>query len=159
MEKPYLSILVHVMFSTQSEMKVIKAWMETRLYSYIQATARRFGVTIIAIGGTSDHLHMLLKCPPNLSLSFVMQKLKGISSKWMNDTFYRRQRIFKWQKGYTAFSVGYEDKSRVIRTINTQKERHSEMSYSEELQQYLDKSQVFNKRFFPVKMGLFNPEE
>jgi putative transposase len=159
MEKAYLSIMVHVMFSTESEMKLIKPWMETRLYAYIEATARRFGVTVVAIGGTEDHLHMLLKCPPNLSLGFIMQKLKGISSKWINGAFYRRQRIFKWQKGYTAFSVGYEDKTRIIRYINTQKERHRQMSYSEEHQQLLEKSQIYHKRFFPVKMGTFKPEE
>ncbi|TVR32664.1 MAG: IS200/IS605 family transposase [Balneolaceae bacterium] len=152
MEKTYSRIYIHFFFGTKNSQKLIKPEIEKRLWSYIGAIGKRMGVKPIAIGGHQDHLHLLLSVPPNLSVSFIMQKLKASSSKWMNDTFYQQPRKFRWQPGYYAFSVGYSQKQRVVDYIRNQKQRHKTISFEEECRMFLDRHQVELKKTQPVKM-------
>jgi REP element-mobilizing transposase RayT len=141
MKKTYSKMQIHFIFGTRNRENLIRPHMEKRLWSYIGAVGRRMGIKPIAIGGTSDHLHLLLSIPPNLSVSFVMQKLKSISSKWMNDTFYPHNRKFRWQKGYAAFSVGYSQIEKVEKYVRNQKKRHLNLSFDDELTLILEKSE------------------
>jgi len=146
MKKTYSKIQIHFIFSTKNRENLIRPHIEKRLWSYIGAVSRRMGIKPIAIGGTSDHLHLLLSVPPNLSVSFVMQKLKSISSKWMNDTFYPQFRNFRWQQGYAAFSVGYSQMEKVEKYVRNQKKRHQNISFDDELTLILEKSEPIIKK-------------
>ena len=55
----------------------------------------------LAIGGASDHVHVLLSLPSTLSIAKAMQLLKGNSSKWLRETF-QKMHSFAWQEGYGA---------------------------------------------------------
>jgi len=139
MKKTYSKIQIHFIFSTKNRENLIRPHIEKRLWSYIGAVSRRMGIKPLAIGGTSDHLHLLLSVPANLSVSFIMQKLKSISSKWMNDTFYPQFRNFRWQQGYAAFSVGYSQMEKVEKYVRNQKKRHHNLSFDDELTLILEK--------------------
>ena len=56
---------------------------------------------MLAIGGTEDHVHLVMALPPKLSLAHAIAAIKANSSKWMNETGH----LFAWQDGYGAFSV------------------------------------------------------
>lgn len=142
MKKTHSQIYIHFIFSTKKRENLILPHIEKRLWSYIGAVSRRMGINPIAIGGTSDHLHLLLSIPPNLSVSFIMQKLKSISSKWMNDTFYPQYRKFRWQSGYSAFSIGYSQKEKVVTYIQNQKKRHLKLSFVDEMKLFLEKFEI-----------------
>ena len=146
MKKTYSKIQIHFIFGTKNRKKLISSHMEKRLWSYIGAVSRRMGIKPIAIGGTSDHLHLLLSVPPNLSVSYVMQKLKSISSKWMNDTFYPQFRDFRWQAGYSAFSISHSQKEKVEKYIRNQRKRHRNLSFDDELKMILEKFDSVNKQ-------------
>lgn len=139
MKKTYSKMQIHFIFGTKNRENLISPHIEKRLWSYIGAVSRRMGIKPIAIGGTSDHLHLLLSVPPNLSISFVMQKVKSISSKWMNDTFYPHKRKFRWQQGYAAFSVGYLQITKVEKYVRNQRKRHRNLSFDDELEMILEK--------------------
>src|SRR6056297_1253358 len=139
MKKTHSKIQIHFIFSTKNRENLIRPHIEKGLWSYIGAVSRSMGIKPIAIGGTSDHLHLLLSVPANLSVSFIMQKLKSISSKWMNDTFYPQFRNFRWQQGYAAFSVGYSQMEKVEKYVRNQKKRHHNLSFDDELTLILEK--------------------
>jgi putative transposase len=139
MANTYSAIYVHFMFSTKNRVKHISPKIEKRVWNYIAGIAKRMGIEPLMIGGTDDHVHLLLKLPPDLSISFVMQKLKSISSKWMNDTFYPQHRIFRWQAGYAAFGVSYRQVDKVKSYIQNQRLRHKAISTEEEFNLFLGK--------------------
>ena len=97
--------------------------------------ARDHTMKIKAIGGTENHVHILISLPSSISLSKAMQSLKGISSKWINDTFSLSQ-LFGWQKGYGAFSVGIRQINNTVRYIKNQKEHHLNQTFEEEFQSF-----------------------
>jgi REP-associated tyrosine transposase len=61
--------------------------------------------------------------------------IKGGSSKWINDHLTRR--LFDWQDGYAAFSIGVSQLQNTIRYISNQERHHAKMNFAEELQKML----------------------
>jgi len=59
---------------------------------------------------SKDHMHLLVSSPPHLSVSEMMQKIKGRSSRMLQQEFphfgkrYWGQHL--WARGYFALSVG-----------------------------------------------------
>ena len=82
------------------------------------------GCRVGAIGGIEDHVHVLVRYPPAVSISALVKQIKGASSHLV------RQEVglggfFKWQGGYGAFSIAQRDVEMVRRYIHRQEEHHS----------------------------------
>jgi putative transposase len=90
----------------------------------------------IAVGGTEDHVHLLLSLPATISVSKAIQLIKGGSSFWINNTF-SAHRNFKWQEGYGAFSVSMSHVEDTISYINNQEEHHKVKTFKEEYAAFL----------------------
>jgi len=67
-------------------------------------------VEIIKGHVSKDHVHMLLSVPPHVSISKLMQSLKGRSSRKMMVEFSHLKREFwgrhLWARGYFACTTG-----------------------------------------------------
>ncbi|MCU1334178.1 MAG: transposase IS200-family protein, partial [Candidatus Angelobacter sp.] len=50
-------------------------------------------MTVFAVGGMADHIHILFRLPPALSLVRAVTLIKSNSSKWMRET----KKTFAWQ--------------------------------------------------------------
>lgn len=77
---------------------MIDAELENRLFPYLGGIARENRMKALAIGGTHDHIHVLLSLPATMSFAKAVQLIKGGSSKWVHDTF-AIHRTFAWQEG------------------------------------------------------------
>jgi putative transposase len=135
MSHTYVSDLVHCVFSTKERRNMIASDKQTQLWSYIGGIARKNGFKAVAIGGTGNHVDILLSIPATMTLAKAVQLLKGGSSKWMNDSDER----FEWQKGYGAFTVGISQQAHTIAYINAQAEHHQRRSFEEEFLAFLQK--------------------
>ncbi len=96
---------------------------------------------LLEIGGTDDHVHVLISLPATMSIAKAMQLLKGTSSKWIHETF-PIDRAFAWQEEYGAFSVSVSQLGKTQEYIQNQPERHKKMSFQEELVTLLAKHKV-----------------
>jgi len=147
MPHSYVSNLMHCTFSTKERYPMIDAELEARLFPYIGGIARENHMKALAIGGTPDHIHVLLSLPATMSFAKAVQLIKGGSSKWIHDTF-AKYRKFAWQDGYGAFSVSPSQLARTIAYINNQKEHHRKRSFKEEFIQLLDRHGIaYDKRY------------
>lgn len=88
----YTSNFVHCIFSTKERKPNIAAGRTAALYSYLGGIARSEGFTLVAAGGTANHVHLLVILPAGLSVATAVQKLKGSSSRWLG-------KEFAWQEG------------------------------------------------------------
>src|SRR5271166_5169351 len=132
----YTSTLFHVVFSTKERRALIKE--PEKLWAYIAGTARNLGYEPMAVGGTENHLHLLLRLPGHVAVAEAAQKLKANSSRWLgeNGTW------FGWQHGYGAFSVSPSNLEAVRRYVQTQPEHHRRHSFEDEFVALLVKSGV-----------------
>ena len=53
-----------------------------------------------------EHIHLLVSCPPNLSVSELVKRLKGRSSRKLLEEFGVLSRQFWGRRGYFAASSG-----------------------------------------------------
>jgi putative transposase len=125
MAHTYASNFIHCVFSTKDRRSSIPAARAAELFTYLGAIAGGEGFSLIAAGGTANHVHLLFVLPASHSLARAVQKLKGSSSRWMG-------RGFSWQEGYGAFSVSPSQVSVVKRYIQNQEEHHRKRNFEEE---------------------------
>lgn len=71
----------HLVFSTKYRRRVITRRVFEILRRSIRATAWTLGVSLVAIESDGDHLHLMLDYPPSRSLSEIVRRLKGASSR------------------------------------------------------------------------------
>jgi REP-associated tyrosine transposase len=121
MPHTYVSDLVHCVFSTKNRRRLIPAETQPELWSFIGGIARKNGFRALIVGGTEDHVHILLSLPAAMPLAKAVQLVKGSSSRWMNGT---HAKGFSWQEGYGAFTLGVSQKPRTIDYIKRQAEHH-----------------------------------
>src|SRR5271157_3546959 len=118
MAHTYTSALFHCIFSTKERRHLIRD--PQSLWRYIAGIGKAKNITIVAAGGTTNHLHLLIDLHPMKPLAKAMQEIKGNSSRWLNET----SRPFAWQEGYAALSVSQSQKQAVVRYIDNQAEHH-----------------------------------
>lgn len=102
---------------------------------------------MLAINGTSDHVHLLTGLHTTQSMSELMRDVKANSSRWINEKGFLKSR-FEWQEGYGAFSYAKSNVSSVIQYIARQKEHHLKMGFAEEYKRFLEKFEIeFDERY------------
>jgi REP element-mobilizing transposase RayT len=135
-------VLVHVVFSTKERANLIPDVSE--LCRYTTGIARAKKLTLLAAGGTSNHVHLLIALNPLLPLSKAVQEIKGNSSRWLREHGIR----FAWQEGYGAFDVSQSQKDVVAEYIGNQAEHHRKWSFEQEFTTLLRKSgSTYDRRY------------
>jgi putative transposase len=139
MSHTYVSALVHCVFSTKNRRDLIRPEVQADLWAYIGGIARKNGMKALTVGGTANHVHILLSLSSQMSLAKSMQLVKGASSRWMNES---HSDCFAWQEGYGAFTVGISQQSQAIAYIRSQREHHRKHSFEDEFVAFLTRHGV-----------------
>jgi len=127
---------VHLVFSTKGRAQMIRD--PKRMWSYLGGIAKNVKSTPLAIGGTQNHVHLLMTLPSEVSVAKLLNVLKSNSSKWMNEN----GSGFAWQRGYGSFSVSSSNLAAVTKYIETQEEHHKKWSFEQEFLSLLKKHNV-----------------
>ena len=137
MSHSHIRCLVHVVFSTAGRRPLIRQGMGECLHAYLGGIARENGMAGLAVGGVSDHVHVLLSLSRTVSVSKAVQLLEAGSSKWVNETFSELGR-FSWQEGFGAFSIGVAQRERTAAYIHARPEHDKRVSFAEEYRKFLE---------------------
>jgi len=129
-------VLTHCIWGTKGRLDLIPDVAE--MCRYITGITRAKSITLLAAGGTANHVHLLLAAPPTVALAKVMQEIKGNSSRWMN----KRGTKFAWQAGFGAFGVSPSQKQTLCQYIANQEEHHRKWTFEQEYATLLRKSGV-----------------
>jgi putative transposase len=132
----FTNCLIHFVWSTKDREPWLEASLRDRVWPYLGGVARENKMKALAIGGVSDHVHLLLVLPSTVSIAKAAQILKANSSKWMRESF-PRLRPFAWQEGYGAFSIGMSGVDATVKYIRTQQQHHRTRSFREEFRTML----------------------
>ncbi|MGH7964060.1 MAG: IS200/IS605 family transposase [Candidatus Binatia bacterium] len=141
------NLLYHIVFSTKLRVPMITESLEAELYRYMGGIIRGEGGILLAIGGVSDHVHLLVKCKPTIAVADMLRVLKANSSKWINEEKRGLQK-FGWQDGYGAFTVSQSQVPHVRRYIRDQKRHHHEANFQNEMKTLLERHGVeYDERY------------
>lgn len=131
MSQSYTNLLYHIVFSTKDRRPVIIGDAKSRLYDYLGGSIRRQGGIALAINGTADHVHLMVKLKPDKAVSAVLRDLKANASGWMHEVF-PDVKDFSWQRGYGAFTVSVSQLEKVQKYIADQEIHHAKRTYRDE---------------------------
>lgn len=100
----------HIVFTPKYRRKAIYNKLRSDIGRYLRRLCEYQDVEIIEANACSDHIHMLVKIPPKLSVSKFMGYLKGKSSlmifeEYTNLKYNYGNRHF-WAEGYFVSTVG-----------------------------------------------------
>ncbi|MBQ3749982.1 MAG: IS200/IS605 family transposase [Bacteroidales bacterium] len=137
----YTQIHIQTVFAVQNrDSMILNSWRD-RLYKYLIAIIQNNGHKVLAIGGMTDHIHILIGMRPSQSLSDLIKDVKGCSSKWINENRLSNG-WFSWQEGYGAFSYAKDDLPDVIRYIENQAEHHKQKNMVDEYKGLLEEFNI-----------------
>ena len=136
MARAYTKLLIHCVYSTKHRRKSIEH--PERVWDITREIARNLKVDIRAVGGTHDHVHLLLALPSNRNLADVLRELKANSSLILRE----ENRQFRWQDGYGAISVSPGAVPAVLRYIENQEEHHRDKSFEDEYLEMLNRAGI-----------------
>ena len=139
MSHTYISELVHCVFSTKNRRNLIPPEIQSDLWAFLGGIARKNGLKALVVGGTENHVHVLLSLTATMPLAKAVQLIKGASSHWMN---VNHTKDFAWQEGYGAFTVGISQKADTVAYIRSQADHHRKRSFEEEFVAFLKKHDV-----------------
>ncbi len=137
----YTKLIYHIIFSTKDREPLITPGLRDNLYSYIGGIIRAQEGMLHAIGGTPDHVHLVVRIKPDVSVSEIVRLVKANSSKWVNEQADRAGR-FGWQSGYGAFSVSFSQLPAVRKYVQDQEEHHRKKTFQEEYQEFLKRHDI-----------------
>ena len=147
MATTFTKILIHFIFSTKNRAPLIASEIEPLLHAYMIGIARNYDCWSIAMNGTQDHVHMLVSLGKQITVSHLMEEVKGDSSRWMNKEHPQTQ-LFRWQEGYAALSIGESGVEALKAYIAHQKQHHQCKTFQEELLEILKKYGVpYDERY------------
>jgi len=80
MAQTLTNVLLHVVFSTKHRLPSIVLGLKHDLLAYIGGIVRELGGKLLAANGTADHVHLLLRLPPRLTLADAVRVVKANST-------------------------------------------------------------------------------
>ena len=121
---------VHLVWTTKYRYRVLSAKIAQRVRELIRETCRELDTEIVKGHLSQDHVHLLLSIPPHLSVSKLVQYLKGKSSRKLQMEFkelrarYWGQHV--WARGYFCAAVGVVTEEAIKQYIENHKEEENQ---------------------------------
>ena len=131
MSQSLSKIYIHLVFATKGRADLLPLNHLGEIHAYIAETLNNNGCKAIAVGGTTNHVHILYVQSKSMSLSDTVRLVKSCSSKWINEHGSKFS-LFGWQDGYGAFSISNSHVDDVVRYIKNQMEHHKRVSFEDE---------------------------
>ena len=103
-------LTVHIVWVTKYRYHVLTGEVQKRCRELLIQDCESLDISILKGVVSKDHVHIYIEYPPKLSVSEILKKLKGRSSRFLQIEFphlkkrYWGQRF--WGKGYGAWSTG-----------------------------------------------------
>jgi putative transposase len=137
MPSTHLALNYHLIFSTKERETWMAANWRDQLHGYMGGIVSGMKGVALAVGGVSDHVHLLVGLRATHRLADVMRELKSDSSRWVHETM--KIPGFTWQEGYAAITVSPSHLEDVRQYVLNQAEHHRTKTFKEEYLEFLEK--------------------
>ena len=115
----------HIVFSPKYRREVIYGKLKKDIGQILRELCEHKEVEIVEANACVDHIHMLVRIPPKMSVSYFMGYLKGKSTLMIFERHanlkYKYGRRQFWCKGYYVSTVGL-NKEKVSKYIREQQD-------------------------------------
>ena len=124
MKRSKIVLPIHLVWTTKNREGWMVPEIEERVHRSLFSKAEGLGVSVLAIGGMPDHVHIAVLLPSTVTVAMLVKQLKGASQNLASEVLLGRRVL--WQEGYGAFGFSMNHAKKVIVYIRTQKQRHAQ---------------------------------
>lgn len=125
----------HIVWVPKYRFRVLKGAIAREVFNCIQVYSSRLGCQVVELNVQVDHVHLLVKVPPKVSISQLIGTVKGKSALRLFTRFpYLKQKPYWgnhfWAKGYCVDTVGVDADMirRYVRYQEKQEQRQVELN-------------------------------
>ncbi|MDJ0570229.1 MAG: IS200/IS605 family transposase [Pleurocapsa sp. MO_192.B19] len=101
---------VHLVFVTKYRKKVFTDEILKELEVIFKDVCKNFETELVEMNGETEHIHLLLNYPPKVSISKLVNSLKGVSSRLIRKQHPELKKSYwkggLWSPSYFASSCG-----------------------------------------------------
>ena len=117
------NISYHIIWCPKYRRKVLVNEVEDRLKTLLVEKAEEIGCEISIQEVMPDHVHIFIKTKPTLAPHYIVQQLKGYTSRILRKEFHKlKSRIpTLWTRSYYCESIGHISEEAVKKYIEEQK--------------------------------------
>ena len=147
MSQSLSNILLHIVFSTKYQQKLLYKKIRSELYSYIATIFKNKNCYCYQIGGIDDHIHISCTLAKTISTSDLIKEIKTSTSVWLKNKE-NNLTNFHWQNGYGVFSLSPSHLQRLCTYITNQENHHKQITFKDEFLGLLNKYNVdYDERY------------
>ncbi|MFP4620712.1 MAG: IS200/IS605 family transposase [Bacteroidales bacterium] len=111
------------------------------LFQYVRQSFEAHNSKVLAVNGNPDHVHILFKMHPEISLDELLKRIR-LSSAWSVNNFLLPDKRFAWENNYYGFTISGEEIGKQREYIEHQEELHLSISTNEELNNLIKEYQL-----------------
>ncbi|MGB3266841.1 MAG: IS200/IS605 family transposase [Microcoleus sp.] len=102
------NLLIHLVCVTKYRSPVFTAKSLVLVEESFREVSQKMDFQILEFNGETDHIHVLIEYPPKLSISGIVNALKGVSSRRYGQAGHPKpyNKDALWSPSYFASSVG-----------------------------------------------------
>jgi putative transposase len=127
-------IQYHLVWVTKYRYKVLRGEMAERTREILRQVCMSRDIKILQGHVSSDHIHMLISCPPTLSPAKIAQYLKGVSSHKLQDEYPSLKKRYwgqhLWARGYFCATVGTVTQEQIMDYIQKHEQEPPDENFS-----------------------------
>ena len=117
----------HLVWSVKARKPLLTEDVVLALCDALQATAQAARIQILALHVESEHVHLLISLPPQVSIATAVGRLKGASAHSLRQMFPALRDAHEhslWNDGYFVRSLGDVTTGQAKAYLDRQRQRH-----------------------------------
>jgi putative transposase len=92
------------------------------------------------VNTVADHIHVATCIPPKLAIAEWVKRMKGTSTRHVNDQFSDLETAFGWQESYGVLTFGAKNSNFVVNYVERPKGHHTNGTLEAYLEQIDDEN-------------------
>ena len=128
----YSYIYIHAIWATNNRQSLLSPIVRKVLFPFLKQHGSSIGIQLIAVNGSNDHMHCIIKLTPYQTVADIIKQLKNDSADWLNNNKLLNT-VFDWDENYSAYSISPSSVDKSIEYISRQEEYHQTKTLDEEL--------------------------
>jgi putative transposase len=136
LEMPYYRLFYHFVWATKDRLPLITPDNRDTLHSCMAAKVIELRGIVHAIGGMTDHVHLVATVPPAVALSTFVGQIKGSASHLASHSQSPHYEPFAWQQEYGVVTITERHLPVVVRYVLNQEEHHRQNTLRKKLETF-----------------------
>ena len=116
------NVSYHLIWTPKYRASILKGYIQKHILCSLREKAESLKLKIEQIEVMPDHVHVFIKCNPKMSITKIVQYLKGYSSYKLRSSYpYFLKYKALWTRSYYCETIGHISEATIKRYIADQK--------------------------------------